>query len=82
MTVWVSYEKQELLILRKHRYSPPDLGVVRVAHLLSLLCFVVFLFSFMYRPVSCVPDVECVPVLLIALSVFCNVTFQNRNQLY
>jgi hypothetical protein len=40
----VSYKKQELLTFREHLGSPPIFGVVRVVHLLSCLCWVLFVF--------------------------------------
>ena len=42
----VSNKKQELLIFRDHMGSPPVLGRVRVAHLISFLYYIVDLFVF------------------------------------
>jgi hypothetical protein len=61
LTIWVtrlvSYKRQELITLREHLGWPLIVGVVRVAHLFSCLCCVVFLCFVCLRPVCCVPKV-------------------------
>jgi hypothetical protein len=46
----MSYKKQKLLTLREHVGFPPVFAEVRVAHLFSFLCYVVFCFVCL-RPV-------------------------------
>ena len=63
---WVSYKRQKLLTLREHLGSPSVFGGVRVAHLFSFLCHVLFVL----RPVHCMPGVVSVPELTIVDSPF------------
>ena len=46
VTWWVSYKKQELLILREYLGSPPIFCWVQIAHLFSFLRCVVFVLCF------------------------------------
>ena len=56
----VSYKMQELLTLREHLSSPSVFGGVRVTHLFTFLCCVLFCLSS-----SCVPNVASVSGLSI-----------------
>ena len=59
-TWWVSYKKQEQLILREHLGSPPVFGVGSMLFIFFVSCvelFGFFLCFFCLRPVCCVPNV-------------------------
>ena len=59
VTWWVSYKKQELLILREHLGSPPVFGVESVLLIFfRFLCRVVWFFLF-FLSSSCVLCVQC-----------------------
>ena len=79
VTWWVSYKGQELLILREHLCSPQILCGVRVAHLFSFLCCVLWVFFALFIFVLCLVcptfpvSLDC--SFLIVPSVFSNVYF-------
>jgi len=68
-TLWVtwrvSYKRHELLILSEYPGSSQAFCGVRVAHLFSFVCWVVFLCFFCLCSVSCIPNVTSVSGLSI-----------------
>jgi len=68
---WVSYTKQEQLILLNHLGWLPIFGGVHVAHLFSFLCCVLFVFVLCLVCPMLPVSLDC--QFLIALSLFSNV---------
>ena len=67
---YVSYKKQELYTLREHLGSSAVFGEVRVVHLFSILCRVVYFFL---CPVS------CIVYSMLPVSIYKNKTMKRMN---